>query len=332
MGHLLLMYTCTRTPLGRGGAHTPSIGWSRGVVGPGEVVAYHSPGNEGFVSNTAVIPGVGRRSPCDSDVQQLDGAGLRQQAGRDGLPFSLLVGQSASEVGGESRRPPRCQVSSRAVQRSGRSPQPSGSDHTDRVVSPPSGGERPASPLGLAVDCSVRDEFQRQASPLLFPCPRSPGSLRGCVSPSLRQPESLRVSTFPLVGWVVARVRETPNLSMTLVAPLWPEKEWFADLLLLLTQPPVALPLWDRLLLQPHFNRFHNSPASPPKVGLFARFCCRDVRLHPHLHFPVVPGKVDALLWLVSWKGRCSSQRHCTLDRGLPVPLASWQGLVCLGR
>ena len=25
---------------------------------------------------------------------------------------------------------------------------------------------------------------------------------------------------------------------MTLVAPLWPEKEWFADLLLLLTQPP----------------------------------------------------------------------------------------------
>ena len=28
--------------------------------------------------------------------------------------------------------------------------------------------------------------------------------------------------TFPLVGKVVARVRETPSLSMTLVAPLWP--------------------------------------------------------------------------------------------------------------
>ena len=47
---------------------------------------------------------------------------------------------------------------------------------------------------------------------------------------------------FPLVERVVARVRETPNLSMTLVASLWPEKDWFADLLLLLTQPPVALP------------------------------------------------------------------------------------------
>ena len=149
----------------------------------------------GFVSSIAVIPGVGRRSPCDRDVRQLDGGGLRQQAGRDGLPFSLLVGQSASEVGGESRRPPRCQVSSRAVQCSGRS-QPLGSGYRDRVVSPPSGGERPASPLGLAVDRSVRNEFQHQASPILFPCPGSPGSLRGCVSPSLGQPGSLRVSTL----------------------------------------------------------------------------------------------------------------------------------------
>ena len=50
---------------------------------------------------------------------------------------------------------------------------------------------------------------------------------------------------FPLVGRV------------TLVAPLWPEKEWFADLLLLLTQPPLALPWWDSLLRQSHCNLFH---------------------------------------------------------------------------
>ena len=141
------------------------------MVGPGEVVAHQSPGNEGIVSRLAVIPGVGRKSPCDSDVRQLDGCGLRQQAGRDGLPSPLLVGQSASEVDGDSRRPPRRQVSSRAVQCSGRSPQPSGSGYRDRVVSPPSGGERPASPLGLADDRSVHVELQRQASPILFPCP-----------------------------------------------------------------------------------------------------------------------------------------------------------------
>ena len=43
---------------------------------------------------------------------------------------------------------------------------------------------------------------------------------------------------FGLVDRVVARVRDPPNLSMTLIAPLWPEKAWFADLLLLLTNPP----------------------------------------------------------------------------------------------
>ena len=55
----------------------------------------------------------------------------------------------------------------------------------------------------------------------------------------------LNVHAFPpfnLVDRVVARVRETPNLSMTLIAPLWLEKSWFADLLLL-TQPPLTLPL-----------------------------------------------------------------------------------------
>ena len=73
------------------------------------------------------------------------------------------------------------------------------------------------------------------------------------------------IPPFPLVGKVVARVRETPNLSMTLVAPLWPEKELFADLLLLLTQPPLALPWYNQLLRQPHLNRFHHGrPRAEP--------------------------------------------------------------------
>ena len=62
---------------------------------------------------------------------------------------------------------------------------------------------------------------------------------------------------FPLVGWVIAHVRESSHVAMTLVAPFWPEKEWFADLLLLLTQPPLALPWWDSLLRQSHCNLFH---------------------------------------------------------------------------
>ena len=62
---------------------------------------------------------------------------------------------------------------------------------------------------------------------------------------------------FALVGRVIARVQQSSRVAMTLVAPLWPEKEWFADLLLLLTQPPLVLPCWDRLLRKPHCNLFH---------------------------------------------------------------------------
>ena len=166
------------------------------MVGAGEVAAHQSFQNEEIVSGIAVISGVGHRSPCDRDVQQLDGGGIRQQAGRDSLPFTLLVGQPASEVVGESRRPPGCEVSTRAVQCSGRSPQPSGSGYRDRVVSPPACGERPTSSLGLAVDRPVRNESQCEASPILFPCPESPGGLRGSISSSLSQPGPGRVSTL----------------------------------------------------------------------------------------------------------------------------------------
>ena len=62
---------------------------------------------------------------------------------------------------------------------------------------------------------------------------------------------------FALVGRVIARIQQSSRVAMTLVAPLWPEKEWFADLLLLLTQPPLALPCWDKLLRQPHCSLFH---------------------------------------------------------------------------
>ena len=86
-------------------------------------------------------------------------------------------------------------ISTRAVQCSGRS-QPSGSGYRDRVVSPPSGGKGPPSSLGLAVDRSVHDESQHEASPILFPCPGSPGFLRGCVSSSLGRPGPVSVSTL----------------------------------------------------------------------------------------------------------------------------------------
>ena len=64
------------------------------------------------------------------------------------------------------------------------------------MVSPPSGGEVTASCLGQSVDRSLCDVPQCETAPVLLAGPGSPGRLRGCVSPSLGRPGSLRIPSL----------------------------------------------------------------------------------------------------------------------------------------
>ena len=168
----------------------------RGVVRPGEVVAHQSSRNEGPVPGPSSFSRGCSRSPCDRDVRQLHGCGVRQQTGGHGVEASVFVDQPPSEMDGVFRRPSRSEVSSRRVQRPGRCTQPSRASCGDRVVSPPSGGESTSSYVGQSVDRPVRDLPQREAAPILLACPGSTGRLRGCVSSSLGRPGSLRVPSL----------------------------------------------------------------------------------------------------------------------------------------
>ena len=228
----------------------------QGVVRPGEVAVHQSSRNEGSFLRPSGIPRRCHRSSRDSDVRQLDGRGVRQQARGYGFPGSMLVGQPPSEMDGEFRHPSRCEVSTRTSQCPGRCPQPSRASSRDRVVSPPSGGEATASCLGQAVDRPLCDVPQRETAPVLLASPGSPGRLEDAFRHPWDDLDLYAFPPFPLVGRVIARVRESSRVAMTLVAPLWPEKEWFTDLLLL-TQPPLTLPWWDSPFRQPHCNLFH---------------------------------------------------------------------------
>ena len=168
----------------------------RGVVRPGEVVAHQSSRNEGPLSGSSGFSRRCSRSPCDRDVRQLHGCGVRQQTGGHGFQVPVFVDQPPSEMDGEFRRPSRCEVSTRRVQRPGRCSQPSRASCGDRVVSPPSGGEGTSSCVGQSVDRPVGDLPQREAAPVLLACPGSPGRLRGCVSLSLGRPGSVRVPSL----------------------------------------------------------------------------------------------------------------------------------------
>ena len=61
----------------------------------------------------------------------------------------------------------------------------------------------------------------------------------------------LEVYAFPpfaLIRRVLNCLIKTQSCRMILVAPLWPHREWYADLLSLLVAQPLGLPQWPRLL------------------------------------------------------------------------------------
>ena len=74
--------------------------------------------------------------------------------------------------------------------------------------------------------------------------------------------DNLQAYAFPPFGLlqrVLSKVRGSHNLVLTLMALFWPLCPWFADLLDLLVEVPVLLPLCRDLLRQPHFHHFHGN-------------------------------------------------------------------------
>ena len=72
--------------------------------------------------------------------------------------------------------------------------------------------------------------------------------------------DGLQAYAFPPFGLlprVLAKVRASRNLELTLVAPFWPQHLWFPDLLELLLEVPLFLPKRRDLLRQSHFHLFH---------------------------------------------------------------------------
>ena len=60
-----------------------------------------------------------------------------------------------------------------------------------------------------------------------------------------------------LIPAVLKKLRSSFGVLLTIIAPYWPQRPWFPDLLDLVVDGPVALPLSHNLLRQPHFHRHH---------------------------------------------------------------------------
>ena len=76
----------------------------------------------------------------------------------------------------------------------------------------------------------------------------------------LRNWNGWQACAFPpwsLIPAGLKKLRSSSGVLLTIVAPYWPQRPWFPDLLDLVVDGPVALPQSRDLLRQPHFHRFH---------------------------------------------------------------------------
>ena len=62
---------------------------------------------------------------------------------------------------------------------------------------------------------------------------------------------------WSLIPAVLKNLRSSSGVLLTIIAPYWPQRPWFLDLLDLVVDGPVTLPQSRDLLRQPHFHRFH---------------------------------------------------------------------------
>ena len=162
----------------------------RGVVRPGEVAAHQSSRNEGPVPGSSGISGRCQRSPCDRDVRQLHGCGVRQQTRGHGFPGPVFVEMESFNVHLDARYlPGENNVLADVLSRRGQVVGTEWSLHPQversllRVWCNPS--------IDLFATC-LNAKLPLYCS--LVPDPQA--VLRGCVSPSLGRPGSVRVPSL----------------------------------------------------------------------------------------------------------------------------------------
>ena len=192
-------------------------------------------------------------------LRQHHHSSLSSSVGRDVFVRSELHGQGGSPLGGDSSHSSSSPVHHGVVQRHrGRLKSPQSGDRVR--VDPSPGGSRSAGPQMACDDRSLRNLLDSEASSLLLSSLRS---ARAAGTDALLQPwDDLQAYAFPpiaIIRRVLLKLRSSRNCELTLIAPFWPQRDWFPDLLELLSDVPITLSDRRDLLRQPHFHRFHQN-------------------------------------------------------------------------
>ena len=157
------------------------------MVRPRDLTPHQYSGDESSVPGTSDLPGHGHQPVSDSNVRQLHGSGLRQQAGGDSLLLPLRVDRATSPLDGSPQRTPGSEIPPRTIERPRGSPQPPQPGTSGGVVPTPTGSEEDHPHLGVPNERPIRNTPQCETSPVLLPDSRPSGRLRRRLPPPLEQ-------------------------------------------------------------------------------------------------------------------------------------------------
>ena len=143
------------------------------------------------------LSGHDHQPASDSNVRQLHGGGLRQQAGGDSFRLPLRVDRATSLLDRSPQHTPGSEVPPGTIKRPRGSPQPLQPSTRCEVVPPPAGSEEDHPHLGVSDNRPIRNTPQREVAPVLLPNSRSSSRLGGRIPPPVESPRRVRISTLP---------------------------------------------------------------------------------------------------------------------------------------
>ena len=252
------LYRCQPVRLGSPcGAGGTSVSWSmdgRPIPAPHQCAR-----DESNFSLSITSSSQGKGLHCTEINGQHYSGGLYKASGRDSFHRTLRRGVEHPEFVLNPQHTAVSEAHTGQVQHSSRPDVQSRQTDLHRVV-PESGNSKQNFPdHGLSINRPVRHMSEPQAAIICVTHTGSEGAINRCSIDGLESHTCLPFPPFHLIPAVINKIRLS-QCKIVLIAPLWPDRPVFPELLSLLVSPPVFLPIIPNLLAQLKGRILHQNP------------------------------------------------------------------------
>ena len=242
------------SPCGTGGT---SVSWTmdrRPIPAPHQCVRDESNFPLSITSSSQ-----GKEHHCTGIHGQHYSGGLYKASGRDSFHRTLRRSVECPEFVLQSQHTAVSEAHTGQVQHSSRPDVQSGQTDLHRVVLESGNSKQSFPDHGLSVKRPVRHTSEPQATILCVTHTGSKALSIDALSMDWNRIHAYAFPPFHLIPAVINKIRLS-QCKIVLIAPLWPDRPWFPELLSLLVSPPVSLPVIPNLLAQLKGRILHQNP------------------------------------------------------------------------